>query len=74
MKGVNAFLDALSELAHEINPQLILGPLRKLQEAVAHDMEVDAVMEAENKKTTRRRGDVQVVRLMEEDPMEEMGG
>ena len=39
---------------------------------MAHATEVDAVMEAENKKTTRKRGAVQVVGSMEEDPLEEI--
>ena len=70
MIGVNAFLDALSGPASEIKLHVIWGQLRNLQEAVA-DAEVDAVMEAENKKTVRMR-DVRVVGSMKEDPLEEM--
>ena len=35
-------------------------------------LKADVVVEAENKKTTRRRGDVPVVGPAEEDPLEEV--
>ena len=56
--GVNAFLDALPGPASENKLHMIWGQLRNLQEVMAHATEIDTVMEAENKKTTRRRGDV----------------
>ena len=56
--GAHAFLDALPGPASEMKLHMICGPLMNQQEAVAYAMKVDAVMEAENKKTARRWGDV----------------
>ena len=39
---------------------------------MAHATEVDAVLEVENKETTKRRRDVPVVGSAEEDPLEEV--
>ena len=40
--------------------------------AVAQATEVDAMMEMENKKTAKTRGEVRVVRSAEEDPLHEV--
>ena len=70
--GINAFLEALPGPASEMKLHVIKGRPRNLQEAVAHATEVDAVMEAENRKTSRRRGDVRMVGTKEEDLLEEV--
>ena len=57
----------------EIKLHIIRKQPRNLQEAPAHTTEVNTVQEAENKKTTQRRGDVKVVRSAEEDPLSEVG-
>ena len=71
--GINAFLEALPGPASEMKLHVIKGRPRNLQEAVAHATEVDAVVEAENRKTSRRRGgDVRMVGSGEMDPLEEV--
>ena len=59
--GINSFLEALPGPASEMKLHVIKGRPRNLQEAVAHATEVDAVIEAENKRSSRRRGDVRMV-------------
>ena len=59
--GINAFLEALPGPASEMKLHVIKGRPRNLQEAVAHATEVDAVMEAEQRRTSRKRGDVRMV-------------
>ena len=59
--GINAFLDALPGPASEMKLHVIKGRPETLQEAVAHATEVDAVMEAEARKSSKRRGDIRVV-------------
>ena len=53
--GINAFLEALPGPASEMKLHVIKGRPHNLQEAVAHATEVDAVMEAENRRTSRKR-------------------
>ena len=65
--GINAFLEALPGPASEMKLHVIKGRPRSLQEAVAHATEVDAVVEAENRRNPRRRGDVRMVGSSEED-------
>ena len=69
--GVNAFLVALLGPALEIKLHVIQGWPMNLQEEVAHATEVNAMVEAENTKTARSRGDVRVVELAE-DSLEEV--
>lgn len=70
--GINAFLEALPGPASEMKLHVIKGRPRNLQEAVAHATEVDAVIEAESRKTSRRRGDVRMVGSEKEDLRDEM--
>jgi len=70
--GINAFLEALPGPASEMKLHVIKGRPRNLQEAVAHATEVDAVMEAENRRVTRRKGDVRMVGVPEDDLKEEV--
>ena len=70
--GINAFLEALPGPASEMKLHVIKGRPRNLQEAVAHATEVDAVVEAESRKTSRRRGDVRMVGADEADLQGEM--
>ena len=70
--GINAFLEALPGPASEMKLHVIKGRPRSLQEAVAHATEVDAVMEAEARKSSRRRGDVRVLGATEEELREEL--
>ena len=65
--GINAFLEAIPGPASEMKLHVIKGRPRTLQEAVAHATEVDAVMEAECRKTSRKRGDVRVVGASDDD-------
>ena len=65
--GINTFLEALPGPASEMKLHVIKGRPRSLQEAVAHATEVDAVVEAENRKNPRRRGDIRMVGSSEED-------
>lgn len=67
--GINAFLEALPGPASEMKLHVIKGRPRSLQEAVAHATEVDAVIEAESRRTSRRRGDVRMVGTGEEDEL-----
>ena len=70
--GINSFLEALPGPASEMKLHVIKGRPRNLQEAVAHATEVDAVMEAENKRSSRRRGDVRMLEPEEEDIQKEL--
>ena len=65
--GINAFLEALPGPASEMKLHVIKGRPKTLQEAVAHATEVDAVVEAENKRLPRRKGDCRMVGSSEED-------
>ena len=69
--GINSFLEALPGLASEMKLHVFKGRPHTLQEAVAHAMEVDAVIEAESRKTSRR-GDVRMVEPADEDLRQEM--
>ena len=51
---------------------VIQGRPCTLQEAVVHVTEVDAVIEAESRKTSRRRGDVHMVEPTDEELPQEM--
>ena len=57
--GINAFLDALPGPAADMKLHVIKGRPRTLQEAVAHATEVDAVIQAEGRKSQKR--DVRMV-------------
>ena len=70
--GINSFLEALPGPASEMKLHVIKGRPRNLQEAVAHATEVDAVMEAESRKSSRKRGDVRMVGSVETDLGEEI--
>ena len=70
--GINSFLEALPGPASEMKLHVIKGRPRNLQEAVAHATEVDAVMEAESRKSSRKRGDVRMVESVETDLVEEI--
>ena len=59
--GINSFLDALPGAASDMKLHVIKGRPRNLQEAVAHATEVDAVMEADNMRSSKKRGDVRMV-------------
>ena len=65
--SINSFLEALPGPASEMKLHVIKGRPRNLQEAVAHATEVTAVMEAENRKSSRRRGDVRMVEPARDD-------
>ena len=56
--GINSFLEALPGSVSKMKLHVIKGRPHTLQEAVAHATEVDAVIEAESRKTSWRRGDV----------------
>ena len=70
--GINAFLEALPGPASEMKLHIIKGRPRTLQEAVAHATEVHAVLEAESKKESRRRGDVRMVKGSPDDEIENL--
>ena len=70
--GINSFLEALPGPASEMKLHIIKGRPCTLQEAVAHAMEVDAVIEAESRKTSWRRGDVRMVEPTDEDLRQEV--
>jgi len=70
--GINAFLESLPGPASEMKLHVIKGRPRNLQEAVAHATEVDAVLEAESRRTSRRRGDVRMVGAPDDDLREEV--
>ena len=72
--GINTFLESLPGPATEMRLHVIKGRPRSLQEAVAHATEVDAVIEADNRKTSRKRGDVRMVRSSEEESVPETMG
>ena len=51
---------------------MIRGWPRNLSKAVAYAFEVNAMMEVDNKKTARRRGDIREAGSAEEDPLKEL--
>ena len=51
---------------------IIKGRSYSRQEAVAHAAEVNAVIEAESRKTSRRRGDVHMVEPADEELQQEV--
>ena len=59
--GINSFLEALPGPAAEMKLHVIKGRPRNLQEAVAHATEVDAVIEAEHRRSSRKRGEARMV-------------
>jgi hypothetical protein len=70
--GVNAFLDAIPGPASEIKMHVIKGRPKTLQDAVSHATEVCAVLEAESRRSSRRRGDVRMVGAPEDDLQSEV--
>ena len=52
--------------------RVIKGRPHTLQEAVAHTTEVDAVIEAESRKTSQRRGDVRMVEPADKEVQQEV--
>ena len=74
--GINSFLDALPGPASEIKLHVIKGRPRTLQEATAHATEVEAVMEADSRRTQKRRGEgrheVKMVGTEEGDKMKQL--
>ena len=70
--GINSFLKALPGPASEMKLHVIKGRPCTLQEAVTYATEVDAVIEAESRKTSRRRGDARMVEPADEDLKQEV--
>ena len=58
---IHAFLQALPRPASEMKLHVIKERLRTLQEAIAQATEVDAVVEAKNKKAHCHKGDCQII-------------
>jgi len=59
--GINAFMDAMPGPAIEIRLHVIRGQPQTLQQAVAHAMEVDALLETSKPQGPSRRAQVQKV-------------
>ena len=70
--GINALLEAISGPASEIKLHEIKGRPHNLQEAVAHATEVEAVIEANNRKSCQRRWYVRVLGSVEDDLAEDI--